>query len=116
MKTESLFIQKAKREIAFHIGKNQEDNFEVIDKGSANDLWFHAKDVSSCHVVCVLPQDVDRKALCSIVKAGALLCKNNTSKLKGLKNVEVIYTQIKNIIKTDVAGLVTTQNTKTIIC
>jgi len=116
MKTETVFIQGLKREIVFHIGKNKDDNFEVIDNGRSNDIWFHAKDISSCHVVCELPEDIDKKELRYIVKAGAILCKNNTVKLKCCKNVQVIYTEIKNIRKTTIPGCVTTENTKTIVC
>ena len=116
MKTENVFIQGVKREILFHIGKNKDENFEVIGNGKSNDIWFHAKDISFCHVVCELPEDIDKKDLRYIIKVGALLCKNNTTKLKSQKSVEVIYTQIKNITKTDVAGCVLTNNTKTIIC
>ena len=32
MKTEIIFIQGLEREILFHIGKNQNENFKVIDK------------------------------------------------------------------------------------
>ncbi len=116
MKTESIFIEALKREIVFHIGKKQSENFEVIDNGDNDDLWFHAKNESSCHVVCELPNDINKKDLRYITKVGALLCKNNTNKLKSLKNVEIIYTQIKNITKTEVAGCVITSNTKTIVC
>ena len=116
MRSENVFIQGLKREIVFHIGKNKEENFEVIDNGKQDDIWFHAKDISSCHVVCELPENVDKKDLRYIIKAGALLCKNNTNKLRTLKNVEIIYTQIKNITKTKVPGCVSTENTKTIIC
>ena len=116
MKTENVFIQALKREILFYIGKNQNENFEVIDMGSEDDLWFHAKDESSCHVVCEIPDDIDKKELRYIIKTGALLCKNNTNKLKSLSNIAINYTQIKNITKTNVAGCVITQNTKTIVC
>lgn len=116
MKTESIFIPTLKREIVFHIGKNQNENFEVIDKGQENDLWFHSKNDSSCHVVCNLPDDFDKRYLRYVIKIGAMLCKNNTNKLKGLKNVEIIYTKIKNIIKTDVPGCVLTNNTKILKC
>ena len=94
MKTEIILIQGLKREVTFYIGKTQSENFEVIDKGSPDDLWFHAKDVSSCHVVCEVPENLNKKELAYIIKTGALLCKNNTNKLKGLKNVEIIYTKI----------------------
>ena len=59
MKTEAVFIQALDREIMFHIGKSQKENFAVIDMGAEDDLWFHAKDESSCHVVCEIPNDID---------------------------------------------------------
>ncbi len=116
MKTETIFIQGLEREILFYIGKNQNENFKVIDMGLEDDLWFHAKDESSCHVVCEIPDDIDKKELQYIIKTGALLCKNNTNKLKSLSNVAITYTQIKNITKTKTPGCVLTQNTKTIVC
>ena len=115
MKTETIFIQALKREIVFYIGKNQNENFKVIDMGAEDDLWFHAKDESSCHVVCEIPDDIDKKELQYIIKAGALLCKSNTNKLKSLSNVAITYTQIKNITKTKTPGCVLTQNTKIIL-
>lgn len=116
MKAETIFIQGLKREILFYIGKNKNENFEVIDMGSDDDIWFHAKDESSCHVVCEIPDDINKKELRYIIKTGALLCKINTNKLKSLSNIEIIYTQIKNITKTEVPGCVLTKNTKTIVC
>ena len=117
MKTEKILIQGLDKEITFIIGKNKSENFDVIDMGAENDLWFHANDISSCHVVCLLSDtDVDKKDLRYVIKTGALLCKNNTNKLKSMKNVEIIYTQIKNITKTEIEGCVLTQNTKSIVC
>ena len=116
MKTEKVIIQAIKREIVFNIGKNKNDNFEVIDNASHSDLWFHAKEVSSCHVVCEIPDDINKKEPSYIIKVGALLCKSNTNKLSGLKNVEIMYTKIENVAKTSVPGCVITQNTKTIVC
>jgi predicted ribosome quality control (RQC) complex YloA/Tae2 family protein len=116
MKTEIVFIQGLKREVTFYIGKSQSENFEVIDKGSQDDLWFHAKEISSCHVVCELPESLNKKEFSYIIKTGALLCKNNTNKLKGLSNVEIIYTKIENITKTKIPGCVLTQNEKKIVC
>ena len=116
MKTEIVFINALKREIIFYIGKNQNENFEVIDKGTNDDLWFHAADVSSCHVVCQVPLDIDKKGMRYIITTGALLCKNNTNKLKTMKNVNIIYTKICDVVKTDVPGCVVTTNTKLITC
>ena len=116
MKTEIVFINALKREVIFYIGKNQSENFEVIDKGANDDLWFHAADLSSCHVVCQVPADIDKKELRYIVTTGALLCKNNTNKLKTMKNVNITYTKISNIVKTDVPGCVVTKDAKMITC
>lgn len=116
MKIEQVYIQGLNKEIRFYIGKNKIENFDVIDKCSMDDLWFHAKNVSSCHVGCELPENLSKKELSYIIKVGALLCKNNTNKLRVCKNVEIIYTYIKNVVKTDISGCVITQNTKTIIC
>ena len=116
MKTENIFINGLKREIIFYIGKNQSENFEVIDKGTNDDLWFHAADISSCHVVCQVPLDIDKKGLRYIITTGALLCKNNTNKLKTIKNVNIVYTKIRNVVKTDVPGCVITKDTKVITC
>ena len=115
MKTETIIIQSLKREITFHIGKSKADNFKVIDAGKSDDLWFHALNDSSCHIVCEVPDDVEKSDMRYIIKIGAILCKNNTNKLKSQKNVEIIYTQIKNVTKTAIAGCVQTTNTKTII-
>lgn len=115
MKTEIMFVQGLNREITFHIGKNQDDNFGVINEGSADDLWFHANNISSSHIVAIIPENITNKELRYIVKAGALLCKNNTNKLKSQKNVEFVYTKIKNIEKTYIPGRVNISNEKKII-
>jgi predicted ribosome quality control (RQC) complex YloA/Tae2 family protein len=119
MKTETRIIQGLGREITFYIGKTQAENFDVIDKGNPDDLWFHAKSDSSCHVVCLLPDpaifDLEEREMRMIIKKGAELCKQNTHKLSGLHNVPIMYTELRNITKTKTAGLVLTKNTKTII-
>lgn len=114
MKTENIFIKGLNREITFYIGQNQSENFDVIDKGNADDLWFHANETSSCHVVAIIPNDIKKKDMKHIVKMGALLCKMNTSKLKSLNHVEITYTHLKHIEKTDVPGCVITKLSKII--
>jgi predicted ribosome quality control (RQC) complex YloA/Tae2 family protein len=61
MKLEIIFVQGLNRYIHFYIGKSKEDNFEVINKGNENDLWFHAKGTSSCHVIGIIPDDIKDK-------------------------------------------------------
>lgn len=116
MKLENIFIKELQREIIFHIGKNKKDNFQIIDNGKDEDIWFHAKNDSSCHIVCEINYEYSKDELKKIAKLGALLCKNNTNKLKNMRNVEIIYTFLKNVTKTEIEGCVTTTNTKTIVC
>lgn len=115
MKTENLFLEGLNRIITFYIGQNQHDNFQVIDKGEPQDLWFHSKSESSCHVIAKIPDNINNREIKYIIKAGAILCKIYTNKLKKLKKTEIIYTEIKNIKKTNVLGCITTFNEKTII-
>lgn len=121
MKTEHfdldrLNLEDSDRIITYLIGQNAKDNFTVIDQASENDLWFHAKKESSCHVIALvghltIQNKEDEK---EIIKHGAFLCKQNTTKLANGKKTDIIYTEIKNIRKTKTPGLVTTQNTQTI--
>lgn len=115
MKTENLFLQGLNREITFYVGQHKNENFDVIDKGEPDDLWFHANEISSCHVVAIIPKDIAHKEMKYIIKAGAILCKKYTNKLKSLSDIEIIYTQIKNIEKTQYLGCVNIINEKKII-
>ena len=114
MKTEIIFIQGLNREIMFHIGQNKNDNFNVIDYGQPDDIWFHANEVSSCHIVANIPNGLSNKEKNYIIKTGALLCKKNTNKLKNLNNVEITYTKVKYIEKTQNSGCVKIINEKKI--
>ena len=115
MKTQVVYFDNIKKEITYLIGENAADNFAVIDAADpANDIWFHAQDGSSCHVVAKIPtQHLNKKELLTICKKGGFLCKLNTAKLKKQSNVEIIYTKIGNITKTNIDGLVHTTETKT---
>jgi predicted ribosome quality control (RQC) complex YloA/Tae2 family protein len=117
MKTQVVYFDNIKKEITYLIGENAADNFVVIDASDnpKTDIWFHAREGSSCHVVAKIPgeQQLNKKELLTICKKGGLLCKLNTPKLKKQKNVEIIYTKIGNVTKTNIDGLVHTTETKT---
>lgn len=106
MKTVELFVKGLNKDITFYIGENQNEIFDVIDLGKPDDIWFHAKKTSSCHVIAVIPENIKKKELRHIIKCGAVLCKSNTNKLKSLNNVEIIYSQIQNVVKTTIQGCV----------
>jgi hypothetical protein len=63
-----------------------------------------------------MPQDItlDKKQKLQIIKQGALICKQN-SKYKSEPNLDIIYTNISNVIKTNVIGQVQALNVKHII-
>ena len=103
-------------DIVFYIGENANDNFNVLDKGDPTDLWFHVKDYSSCHVVAHIPDKLDKRELKTIIKCGALLCKQNTNKFASSPSVEIIYTKLQNVSKTTKAGCVNVTCSKTICC
>lgn len=113
MKIESRFIQALDREIPYIVGTDAQDNFDIIDESEPTDMWFHLAEVSSCHVIAKMPQDikVDNKQKQQIIKQGALLCKQN-SKYKSARSVDVIYTLLSNITKTDILGKVEVTNAK----
>lgn len=95
------------------IGENAQDNWDIIDQSDGNDIWFHVKESSSCHVILKTNNiDID-KINKRLLYLSAVQCKMN-SKSKKNNNVEIIYTQIKNIKKSDEIGSVTTKKTKTI--
>jgi len=116
MKIETVWIPSIAMDVEYVVGTSQKDHFDMIDESNPGDIWFHAKNESSCHVICRIPTaKIDRKQTHSVIKAGALLCKQYTNKLKSAKNVAIIYTPIRNITKTDVAGRVIALETKDIL-
>lgn len=116
MKIEPRYIPALEREIPFLVGTYARDNFEIIDESEPTDLWFHLSDTSSCHVIAKMPQDIklDKKQKMQIIKQGALICKQN-SRYKSDRSVDVIYTSLSNVIKTEIVGQVITSDTKHIL-
>ena len=101
--------------VTYYIGKTQQENHDVIDLGSSSDLWFHLADTSSCHVVAVLPPNVDRKERGKIIKQGALLCKQHTAKAASQQHVSVTYAPLSAVIKEATPGSVIVSDPRTIV-
>ena len=93
------------------IGKNKEENWKIIQESEDNDFWFHLNDYPSCHVI--ITSNGNKKLDNKVLKRGAVLCKQY-SKYSNFKNLEIIYTKIKNIKLSDEVGSVITKNTKII--
>ena len=118
MKVEEIYIKLLDKTVTFYIGKNAKDNFKIIDICEPDDLWFHIKNESSCHVIALIAsiKEMGKKELQEIIKEGSKLCKENTLKVASLKNVAVDYTFLKNVKKTKIIGSVMVENIKTMVC
>lgn len=108
----SIYDYKALNELIIHVGENAKENYRLIDISNKNDLWFHLKDVPSPHVVihCHKYKLLDIETIRYVGE----LCKEN-SKYSDNDSIEVIYTEIKNIKKTENIGTVITKNERYII-
>jgi predicted ribosome quality control (RQC) complex YloA/Tae2 family protein len=101
MKIEDIFIESINKSVRFLIGTSAKVNFNIIDVSDPNDLWFHARDYSSCHVIAEMPIGVDNT---DIIKIGSELCIKHTNKLKSKNKIYIIYDHIRNIKKTKNIG------------
>jgi predicted ribosome quality control (RQC) complex YloA/Tae2 family protein len=113
MKT--IVLQRKAKEVAFLVGTCAQDNFNAIDICEPDDVWFHVKDFSYCHVIAKMQvgEKFDKKMMRHIIKQGALLCKQE-SKYRAVKNLEIIYTKVKNVKKTNIVGSVIADSVSTI--
>lgn len=102
-------------DIEYYVGKSANENFEIIDAANENDLWFHIDGEPSGHVIAKIPENsvFTKKQLRQIITQGGLVCKEN-SKYKSQKNVDIVYTYVKYVDKTNILGKVTITNHKII--
>ena len=99
--------------VLFHIGQNAKENDRLVEISDPSDLWFHAKHHPSCHVIALISdKNLQRKELQRVIHHGSLLCKQNTKRLSSTAKVEIMYTQIKNVERTKIAGTVLTKEWK----
>ena len=91
--------------VQFYVGKNASQNSDIVKMANDEDLWFHVEGHPSCHVIAIMPSDVDRKKIRYIVKQGAVLCKQH-SKFSSNRQVGIVYAYIKDVTPTNTAGLV----------
>ncbi|AYV78224.1 MAG: protein of unknown function DUF814 [Edafosvirus sp.] len=112
MLTFTIEDQKCEQEITIYIGQSAEENWKLIDDASQNDLWFHVAEHPSPHVIIKVPEKA--KVSPKTIKYAAVLCKQY-SKLKSMKKLSIMYTDIKHVTKADKVGSVTTSKTKFIV-
>ena len=114
MKLENISLP-SNRMITFYIGENAADNDNVVKSGNDNDLWFHAMDYPSSHVLAIMPENYTKKEKSYIIKIGSQLCKQHTSKLQKEKHVAITYTRKKHVRLTNIPGTVLIDQSNTII-
>ena len=89
------------------IGRNDEENDNLIKEGGQNDLWFHIKNNPSPHGI--IHCDTKEEPTKDVIYKTAELVKS-FSKYKDLSKITIIYTKLKNIKRTDVLGSVIIKN------
>lgn len=112
--TKVVTIPKLNIEVEFVIGKNAKENFDIIDDAEDHHIWFHIHNAPSCHVIAKLDEELNKKDFKYVVKQGAVLCKQH-SKFNNQRNVEIVYTIIKHVHKTNTLGSVQLESQKTVV-
>lgn len=88
------------------IGQTAQENWDLISDSSQNDLWFHLEKHPSPHVVIETPNKI-KKIPKRVISRAAELCVEYSKQVHGY----VIYTEIKNVKKSEKVGSVTTRKT-----
>lgn len=96
----------------YTIGTNAVENDALITRSGLTDTWFHLDELPSCHGVINCPIDT---LTSNLVYKCALNIKLNT-KFKKTPRLKIIYTEISNIIKTDIMGQVILLKTPKSVC
>ena len=104
-------IEEQFRGYSIQIGKNENENDELIDKSSPEDYWLHLSSVPSPH--CVILNPNKKKIHIKIIRHAAYLTKKY-SKYSHMSKVEVDVSKIKFLTKTNKKGLVVVTNVKTV--
>jgi predicted ribosome quality control (RQC) complex YloA/Tae2 family protein len=102
-------IEIIKEDNIYKLGRNAVENFELIDNSYPEDWWFHLEDFPSGH--CVISSIKNELFECSNemkIFAGNLIIQY--SKAKNINKVKIIFTQIKNLVKTKTVGQVIVKN------
>ena len=100
-------IETIDNEITYKLGQNAQENFDLIDEALINNKdywWVHLNDYPSGH--CIIESTKINNQM--INTAGRLIKLN--SKYDNMNTLKLVYTQIKNIKKTQNIGQVTILN------
>ena len=94
------------------LGRNQDENDELIKNAHPEDYWIHLSDYPSPH--CIIENQSKKRIHHKILKHAAYLTKKY-SKYSNIKNINVDVTKIKCIEPTEKKGLVNVLNIMKVI-
>jgi predicted ribosome quality control (RQC) complex YloA/Tae2 family protein len=106
-------IESENKKTTFRLGKNQTENDELITDADPNDWWFHLDGHSSGH--CIVEINVGDSLLGEDIGFACDLIKSNCKLKNSNKKLKYVYTQIKNLTKTKIKGMVNVGNPKYIL-
>ena len=96
-------------EYLIYIGKDKRENWSLIDAAEESDIWFHVKDVPSCHVILKCSSKLKDVPRAVLTRCG-ILCRQNSGKSN--PKSEIIYAPIKSVKKVQYEGSVIVTNSK----
>jgi predicted ribosome quality control (RQC) complex YloA/Tae2 family protein len=103
------YIEIGDKTYDIYIGRSAKGNERIIKMSHPESLWFHLNNISSMHIVLESSGDDIPKRYINEVASKLFQYKNNLP-----KNVNVIYTKVKNVKLTNTLGTVIPTNTKLI--
>lgn len=99
MKVISIEVIETNKSYDLFIGRNQLENDKLLDSSSQNDIWFHLDKFSGPHFILKSNGDNIPKKYLNYI---ATLFRDYKSNLPS--KYTVIYTEMKNVKKTNVLG------------
>ena len=97
-------IEEQFRGYIIRVGKNENENDELITKASPEDYWLHLSNFPSPH--CIILNPSGKRIHNKIIKHAAYLTKKH-SKHANISKIDIDVTRIKFIKTTNKKGLVT---------
>ena len=85
-------------DVIYYVGKNEKDNWDLIQNADASDIWIHLQDYPSPHVVI---ENISRLESRHIMY-GCQLCKQYSKAKKSRVNISVL--EIEYVKKGKVVG------------
>ncbi len=100
-------IEEQFRDYTIKIGRNKEENDDLVRNAEPDDYWLHVSDYPSPH--CIIINPTKKRIHQKILKHAAYLTKKY-SKYSNIAKLDIDVTRIKFIETTDKKGLVNVSN------